>query len=311
MIKIKISTSCEPFMYNTLFKMKNLNIGDVINVKFKQSQKVKKEYAGKTIKFFVNNILDYNYYSPYRRIAIIPFDKKDSFSYKDALIIDEYVRFECLMSDLYPVNRIPYRGWKNKEVIIDKTKEKVELKRDIEITLRTDIKFDKNSTFIHPTNCIQHSILSCYGGIHRKSYESFEEALSLNHLKMIGFETPVPSPGTKEFAYCNQFYRITFEDIVENTKYFMPSYLFKETINECNKRLEEYVSNAIDIIKNSRSGAYDHEPYNAYSIGVSYLSKSSDDKVEKTLKKYTKEEQKLILKRSEEFLNWSKEFFGR
>lgn len=311
MIKIKISDSCEPYMYNTKHHMKSLNIGDVINVKFKGGSKVKKEYAGKTVKFFVNNVLDYSFYDPYRRVALIPFDKKDKFDYKDALIVDEHNRFECLMIDLYPVNRRPYAGWKNKEVVIKQTKEKVEVETNIGITLRNDIKFDKNCSYIHPTNCVEHTILRCYGGIGREAYEEFEEALSLNCIEMIGYETPVPMPGTKEFGYDSQFYRVTFKDIVSNEKYFMPGYLFKETIDEFNERLDKYATYAVEIINKSRSGANDHDPYNAYSIGVSYISNSSDEKVDKILEKYNKQEEENILNRCEEFLKWSKEFFSR
>jgi hypothetical protein len=311
MIKIKISDACEPYMYNTKSDTKKLNIGDVLDVKFKTGSRVKKEYAGKTVKFFVNNVLDYSFYSPYRRVALIPFSKKDKFSYIDALIVDEHNRFECLMIDLYPANRVPYAGWKNKEVTIKKLQEKVEVKTNNEITLRTDIEFNKNSSFIHPTNCTEHSILSCYGGIGRKSYEEFEEALSLNHIEMVGYETPVPEPGTREFEYDQHFFRVTFKDVVKKEKYFMPGYLFKETIKECNVRLDQYAAHAIEIIKKSKSGRYDHDPYNPYSIGVSYITKSSDEKVDKMLDKYTKEEEEGILDKGVEFLEWSKEFFSR
>ena len=117
MKKIKISESCEPYMYTSQYDLKTINIGDVIDVTFKNKSRVKKEYLGKTIRFFVNNIMDYSFYDPYRRLAIIPLDKFENFTKKDAIIVDQTDRFDCLMIDLFPENRRPFAGWKNK--IID------------------------------------------------------------------------------------------------------------------------------------------------------------------------------------------------
>lgn len=306
MIKIEISTSCEPYMYNTICDIKSLNIGDIIDVKFKMASRVKKEYAGKTVKFFVNNILDYSYYSPYRRIAIIPFSKKDNFNYSDALIVDEYDRFYCLMIDLYPENRRPYAGWKNKEVDIYKTNEKIEIDFNSGITLRTDIKLKKNSMYIHPI-CEEHRILGCYGGLWLKTFEEFEDAFNLNHIKIIGYETPIPKINTRDFNFDDSFLCVTFKDIVKNEKYFLPGYLFKETFQEFDERLEKYVESTIDIIKKSKNGKYDNEPYNPYSIGVNYIMSDKYPNRINLLMKHTYDEQKNIINRCIEFFDLQEE----
>ena len=75
MKKIQISKSCAPYMYTSEYDLTTLNIGDVIDITFKNKRKVRKDYLGQTIRFFINNVLDYNFYVPYRRLAIIPLDK--------------------------------------------------------------------------------------------------------------------------------------------------------------------------------------------------------------------------------------------
>jgi hypothetical protein len=115
--KIAIPERCEPYMYNTPDDLNKINIGDVIQLRFSRRRfRVKKEYRGKSIKFVVNNYREHNWRRPTRRLALIPLDKQDAYTEKDVLFLDDEDRFECLMIDLFPCNRKPYAGWKNKTV---------------------------------------------------------------------------------------------------------------------------------------------------------------------------------------------------
>lgn len=119
MEKINIPQTCEPYMYNTNSDLNKIEIGNVLNIKFgKKKFRVKKEYVGKEIKFVVNNFMSHNWRRPTRRLALIPLDKMNNFSDDDVLFLDDTDRFECLMIDLFPINRRPYAGWKNKKVKI-------------------------------------------------------------------------------------------------------------------------------------------------------------------------------------------------
>ena len=118
---ILIPDRCEPFIYNTYDDLNEIKIGDILDVKFgKKSFRVKKEFVGKTIRFVVNNFLSHNWRRPTRRLAMVPLEKQESFTEKDVLFLDDADRFECLMIDLFPINRKPYAGWKNKTVKIKK-----------------------------------------------------------------------------------------------------------------------------------------------------------------------------------------------
>lgn len=118
-MRIGIEDTCEPYMYNTYSDLNKIEIGDVITLKFSNKKyKVNKNYVGKTIKFVVNNYLKYRWHKVTRRLALVPFNKKDDFKTSDVLFLDDAERFECLMIDLFPCNRKPYAGWKNKTVKI-------------------------------------------------------------------------------------------------------------------------------------------------------------------------------------------------
>lgn len=119
MIKIEIEKKCEPFMYNTYNDLTKIEIGNILTLEFgKKPYKVNKDYVGKEVKFIVNNFLEHNWRRPTRRLALIPLDKVDNFTEKDVLFLDDGDRFNCLMIDLFPTNRRPYAGWKNKTVKI-------------------------------------------------------------------------------------------------------------------------------------------------------------------------------------------------
>ena len=119
MKKIEIDAMCQPYMYNTYNDLNPIKIGNVLTIKFgEKSYKVKKEYVGKKLKFVVNNFFEHNWRRKTKRLALVPIDKINSFAEEDVLILDDADRYECLMIDLFPVNRIPFSGWKNKTVKI-------------------------------------------------------------------------------------------------------------------------------------------------------------------------------------------------
>jgi hypothetical protein len=118
---IGISDSCEPYMYNTNDDLNKFKEGDNIELKFLKKCR-KKKYAGKTIVFQVMNTMKHNWRRPTKKLALVPVDKVDNYKSNDVLYLDDYDRFECLMIDLFPVNRRPYAGWKNKEVKAKKVK---------------------------------------------------------------------------------------------------------------------------------------------------------------------------------------------
>lgn len=111
----------EPYMYNNLHDdLLKLEIGDAVEVSFKDHRNVLEKYRGKKLLFVVNNYKDYEWCEPIRKLALVPKDKCTGFCKNDVLFIDDYRRFEYLMEDLFPCNRTPFRGWKNKEVRITK-----------------------------------------------------------------------------------------------------------------------------------------------------------------------------------------------
>jgi hypothetical protein len=308
MIKVRISDRCEPYMYHTSNNLHSLKIGDVISATFtKKTSKVKKEYIGKTITFFVNNILDYNFYSSYRRIALIPLNKKDKFKNSDVLIVDETNRFESLMIDLYPENRRPYAGWKNKKITFEKLKEKVTINNEPTLTLRK-IEFNKNSSFIHPKNCFEHTSLRCFGGISRESHEKLEDALKYNHtIKIIGYETPIPKVNTTEFMYQDYHFRVTIKDLTAKKTYFFRGYLFEETVKEFNSRLFQYVEQAIKVVKEQEYKLTLHNSlYNVFSIASHYLANCKQSDVDLLLDKYSKKDSQKIIDKCIAHLEYEK-----
>lgn len=118
--KVIIPDSCCPSFYTTYDDLNTVNIGDVITVTFKDKGKVKNAYRGQSTKFLVNNYMEHNWRRPTRRLALIPLDRinydKLTFSKNDVIILDDSDRFECLMIDLFKVNRVPFKGWKKKIV---------------------------------------------------------------------------------------------------------------------------------------------------------------------------------------------------
>lgn len=119
---VGIENRCQPYMYNTNDDLNKFKVGDIVEIKFQNKHKVRKEFSGKTLKFQIVNSMSHKWLRPTQRLALVLADKINKFSEKDVLYLDDYNRFECLMIDLFPCNRRPYAGWKNKEVTIKKVK---------------------------------------------------------------------------------------------------------------------------------------------------------------------------------------------
>lgn len=117
---IEVPTSCDPSFYTTEDDLSGVEIGDVIAITFKDKGKVKSKYRGQTVKFLVNNFLQYRWRRTARRLVLIPLTsinlEKESFNEGKVIILDDSDRFEALMIDLYEVNKIPFRGWRKKTV---------------------------------------------------------------------------------------------------------------------------------------------------------------------------------------------------
>lgn len=117
---INIPQSCDPSFYTTDDDLNEVEIGDILTITFKDKEKVKSKYRGKTVKFLVNNFLPHKWRRQTRRLALIPLTSIDlnklTFIKDDVIILDDSDRFECLMIDLFDVNKVPFKGWKKKKV---------------------------------------------------------------------------------------------------------------------------------------------------------------------------------------------------
>lgn len=118
MKKVDISGDTEPYFYNSRDNLDFLSIGDMVVLKFGDKPfRVKKDYIGKEVKFKVNDVFKYNYGSrEIVRLALVQSNKAENFKESDILIVESTIRIEILMDRLFPCNRRPFAGWRNKEV---------------------------------------------------------------------------------------------------------------------------------------------------------------------------------------------------
>jgi hypothetical protein len=100
-----ICDSIEPRTYHTSSNFTDLNINDIIEC----------TYKGSVSKYVVNSVHLRN-----STFGLIPFEKRFDHSSSDFIQVTSTSRVEGLMIDLYPINRVPYRGWKNRELVINK-----------------------------------------------------------------------------------------------------------------------------------------------------------------------------------------------
>jgi hypothetical protein len=252
MKKVKISDRCEPYMYNSQNDLTTFNIGDVVDVVFMDKVKVKKDYKGKTIRFFINNILDYHWSSNERRLALIPLDKKDKFSDKDVLIIDHSYRFDCLMIDLYPENRRPYAGWRGKEVEITLI-DKIEIPKP-DFTYNENLNLKVGDIYVHIE---EYKFLSnIWGGEGREILEMIKDELGNPKLQINGFvANEIPKNIIKEGPnFFRDYLSISVKFKGKNNSIYAP-YLV-EFLDEFNKRREILMELALDFISKNKGNWY-------------------------------------------------------
>jgi hypothetical protein len=110
-----IPVSVEPYMFNSKQDLLEFTLGDKLQVTFGSGYRVPKKYAGKSMVFCVNNEREYTYRIRSKVLVLVSLANQ-----KDRIVVHPEDRFECLMIDLFPCNRRPFAGWKNKEVILKK-----------------------------------------------------------------------------------------------------------------------------------------------------------------------------------------------
>lgn len=105
----------EPSMYHSSQDLLQFNLDDKVEVTFGKGYGVPKKFEGRTLTFTVDNCKEYEY-----RIQSKVLVLKSVSDSKDIIVVHPRDRFECLMIDLFAVNRRPYAGWKNKDISIRK-----------------------------------------------------------------------------------------------------------------------------------------------------------------------------------------------
>lgn len=120
---VLIPDRVEPFYINTDDDLLPFNIGDVVEICYPNNPR----YKGITVRYVVNNFLEYEFGHKTKRLALTPL--KDNWGKSNIVIIDDAHRFECLMIDLYPCNRRPFYGWYKKTVSIKKVNKVEKLPR--------------------------------------------------------------------------------------------------------------------------------------------------------------------------------------
>jgi hypothetical protein len=115
---VQFSRGVQPFFFNSEDVLLKFNIGDIVEVSFGKGSKTWKRYKGKKIKMVVNNCKQYKWRNESKKLALTP--TEDGWLKSDIVFIDDTDRFECLMIDLFPVNRRPFSGWETKKVSINK-----------------------------------------------------------------------------------------------------------------------------------------------------------------------------------------------
>jgi len=110
---IIIPRSFGPESYTTYDDLKEIKIGDQLEVTFGSGYGVERHHKGRTIIYNVNNAGISLWRRQSQRLALIAVGDPTNF-----ILLDDADRYECLMIDLFPINRRPFRGWKNKIVTI-------------------------------------------------------------------------------------------------------------------------------------------------------------------------------------------------
>lgn len=121
---VEIPERCTPFFYMSKVDLKKYKIGDILKIKFKDNNRNEKQYRGKEVEFVVNNSM-IHYDERYNRLVLTI--NKDNWTNKDVIVLEDICRFDDLIDALWPCNRRPFAGYKNKTVKVEKVGEVKEL----------------------------------------------------------------------------------------------------------------------------------------------------------------------------------------
>jgi hypothetical protein len=209
----------------------------------------------------------------------------------------------CIIRPLHFLNEKPKKA---KPI---KKESKTPGKSLVKATLK-NIEVSSNSNWVHPKNCFGHMVLSCYGGLHRETYENFHYAARTGRLTFVGYETPMPDPESKEFLYSKDFFLASFIDEDKQEKYYAEGYLTEESSKEFYERLNQYMVVALEIFKTKRVG--EDKIYNVFSIVSSYIGlELVRDDVKEFMAKIPAEEKLAIQKKRQEFKEYESRVFSR
>jgi hypothetical protein len=109
-------------LYNTIFPLNYLTKNDKVKIKFKNQLRVEKRFRGKTIEFFVRHITTGLYFQS-KEYQIIFQNVTDK---EQEIIVMRTSRFEGLLVDLFPCNRIEFYQFRQKTIEIELLKPKTE-----------------------------------------------------------------------------------------------------------------------------------------------------------------------------------------
>ena len=203
------------------------------------------------------------------------------------------------------VRPISFIGEKDKSKKPKELKEKYQTQR---FNLR-NLDYDYRGMWAHPQRCIEHRILP-FGGLHEETLRFFKAAAISGNLSLVGFETPVPEKDEDLRSNFN-WMLVSFLDTARKEKYFVESYLVKETIDEFNKRLKEFMKRALKFVLKLNEYDMRNSNYNISSTVATYLSNYPKIEVNEMLSDFSKDEKDKILENCEKFLEYKREVFSR
>jgi hypothetical protein len=158
-----------------------------------------------------------------------------------------------------------------------------------------------------PKDCDEHYILDIFGGIDETELEELIESLknttevvkissgqigevyNKSRVKLIGWETDMPTKEYDLYYLKSDCFKVTVADIKSGKQFKMYGYLFKETEKEFKRRLCEYAEKALDIIHHS-SGSTKTSRI-PYTIGTHFVElEYALHEAQQMLMKYDSEE---------------------
>ncbi len=204
----------------------------------------------------------------------------------------------------------------SKEAIVTKP---IKIKPDV--TLR---KFEFRGVYSYPNpktlvpiECEEHYIINCFGGTLEGDYNELLEIIKLpketvkitsgqigevflkSRVKLIGWETPLPQK-LYDVHFCkSDCFKVTVQDLNNKKLYKMYGYLFKETLDEFNRRLCEYAERAIKVM--SDTNIYRRDCHIPFTIGTHYMEcESVLSEAQRILETYDEDTSLEIVEKCEE-----------